>query len=156
MAEADELRKALNKAYRLLGVRSRSGREIRQKLRDKGIAEPVLEKAMERLAELNYLDDAAFACQWARNLAVNKLYGNRRIEMSLREKGISEAVVDAAIAQAREELSEQAAVERLIIRKAQRRRGDEGMDVKEKHRLYQWIVGKGFASDMVYERLKDL
>jgi regulatory protein len=156
MAEADEaLGKALQKAYRLLALRGRSEKELRDKLREKGVAESVIHQAMEKLADLKYLDDASFARQWARKLAVNNLYGNRRIDLSLREKGVSPAVIDGAIEDARRELSEQAAIEKLI-RKKTGRRTLEDMDMRGKHRLYQWLVGKGFPADMIYERLKDL
>jgi len=156
MTEADEaLGKALQKAYRLLALRPRSERELRDKLREKGVAEAVIHKVIEKLADLKYLNDASFARQWARKLAVNNLYGNRRIELSLREKGISDASIDRAIEEARMELSEKKAIEKLIQKKTGRRFGDE-MDIREKHRLYQWLVGKGFPADIIYERLKDL
>ncbi len=47
-----------------------------------------MEEVLEKLRELKYLDDESFARQWARNLAVNKLWGNKKIILSLREKGI--------------------------------------------------------------------
>lgn len=156
MTEAEAaLGKAMQKAFRLLALRARSKMELCEKLREKGIAEPVLNKVMAKLADLKYLDDTSFAGQWARNLAVNKLYGNRRIELSLREKGIPDAVIDRTIEEAREELSEKAAIEKLIRKKTSRRKSTE-MDIREKHRLYQWLMGKGFASALIYERLKDL
>jgi regulatory protein len=156
MMEADEaLGKALKKAYRLLALRARSEMELRDRLREKGVAESVINKVIAKLADLKYLDDASFAGQWARNLVVNKLYGNRRIELSLREKGIPPAAIDLAIEEARMELSERAAVEKLIQKKTGRRKSAD-MDIREKHRLYQWLMGKGFPADMIYAKLKDL
>ncbi|MBN1664631.1 MAG: regulatory protein RecX [Deltaproteobacteria bacterium] len=156
MTEADEaVGKALNKAYRFLALRARSEKELRDKLREKGIPEQVIHQVIEKLAELQYLDDGAFAGQWARNLAVNRLYGNRRIEISLREKGILPGAIDRAIEEARLELSEKAAVEKLIQKKIGRRKSTE-TDIREKHRLYQWLVGRGFPADVIFERLKDL
>jgi regulatory protein len=156
MTEADEaFGKALHKAYRFLALRARSERELRDKLLEKGFAESVINKVITKLADLKYLDDNSFAGQWARNLAVNKLYGNRRIKLSLREKGIPQAAIDQAIEEARMELSERVAVEKLIQKKTGRRKSVD-MDIREKHRLYQWLVGKGFPVDLIYERLKDL
>jgi regulatory protein len=156
MAEADEaFGKAMQKAYRFLALRARSERELRDKLREKGFVEPVINKVIAKLADLKYLDDASFAGQWARNLVINKLYGNRRIELSLREKGIPPVTIDQAIEEARMELSERAAVEKLIQKKAGRRTGTD-VDIRAKHRLYQWLIGKGFPADMIYAILKDL
>lgn len=149
------LAKALQKAFRLLSLRARSERELREKLREKGFAESVLNKVMAKLADLKYLDDTSFAGQWARNFAVNKLYGNRRIQISLREKGIPDAMIDRAIEEARSELSEKAAIEKLIKKKIDGRKST-GIDIRDKQRLYRWLMGKGFAADMIYEKLKDL
>ncbi|MBN1381240.1 MAG: regulatory protein RecX [Deltaproteobacteria bacterium] len=158
MTDADTdaaLAKAMRKAYRLLALRARSEKELRDKLKEKGFAESVLNKVIIKLADFKYLDDASFAGQWARNLAVNKLHGNRRIRISLREKGIPDVMIEKAIDEARDELSEQAAIEKLIKKRIDRRKIVE-MDSREKHRLYQWLTGKGFASEMIYKKIKDL
>jgi len=42
-----------------------------------------VKEVIARLIELKYLDDESFTSQWVQNLAVNRLYGNRRIEVSL-------------------------------------------------------------------------
>jgi len=63
---------------------------------------------------LKYLDDSSFANQWARNLIVNKVWGNKKVIAGLREKGISAELINSSIEKAREELSEEAAIEILI------------------------------------------
>jgi hypothetical protein len=88
MADDPEYEKGLQKAYRLLAVRARSERELRTRLKEKMFDGQVIDRVIARLYELNYLDDEAFARQWARRLAVDKLSGNRRIELSLLEKGV--------------------------------------------------------------------
>ena len=88
MKEAPLHEKAKQRAFRLLAMRARSEKELRSKLREKGFDESVVEAVASRLRELNYLNDESFAREWARNLAVNKLFGNRRIEASLMEKGV--------------------------------------------------------------------
>lgn len=81
--EDNSREKAEQKAFRLLSIRGRSIKELRSRLKEKGFEEPVAEEVIARLIELKYLDDESFASQWAQNLAVNRLYGNRRIEVSL-------------------------------------------------------------------------
>ncbi|HUH66539.1 MAG TPA: regulatory protein RecX [Syntrophales bacterium] len=144
--------KARERAYRLLAVRARSERELRAKLKERGFEEPVVEEVTARLRELNYLDDESFARQWARNLAVNRLLGNRRIAASLSEKGIRDQLIRQVLSEVREELSEEEAVFRLIRKKMDKKTAK--MDDKEKRRLAQSLMGKGFPPGLVFDILK--
>lgn len=144
--------KAKQKAFRLLSVRGRSIKELRIKLKEKGFEEPVVEEVIARLIELKYLDDESFARQWARNLAVNRLYGNRKIEMSLAEKGIDRTVIQQSITQVREEISEKQAINRLIEKKVKGKKIIE-LNEKEKRRLAQNLMGRGFPAGLIFEAL---
>ena len=146
------LEKARERAYRLLAFRARSERELRAKLKEKGFEEPVVEEVTERLRELNYLDDESFARQWARNLAVNRLFGNRRIAASLAEKGIREPLIKQVLTEIRDEFSEKEAVFRIIRKKMDKI--TVTMDDKEKRRLAQSLMGKGFPPGLVFDILK--
>src|SRR5512136_1087022 len=118
MMEEDPLyEKAKQRAFRLLAVRARSEKELRTKLKERGFDESVVGVVIARLRELKYLDDESFAREWARNLAVNRLLGNRRIEESLREKGIPRELIEQVIIEVREELSEHKALRELIRKK---------------------------------------
>ena len=115
----DPLReKAEKKAYRLLALRAHSEKELREKLREGGFTAPVVAGVIEKCRELGYLNDGNFARQRARELAVNRLAGNRRIALDLRERGISEELCRQAISEVRAEISEEDAVERLFRKKA--------------------------------------
>ncbi len=113
-----DLAAAKQKAYRLLSLRPHSEKELEKKLREKGFPAVVIKEALEKLHDLKYLNDASFAVQWARNLAVNKLWGNRKIIASLREKGVAAELIDAAMEKARQEISEEEAIAFLIKKKA--------------------------------------
>jgi regulatory protein len=132
-------------------MRARSEKELRAKLKEKGFDEPVVEEVAARLRELNYLDDESFARQWARNLAVNKLLGNRRIEASLVEKGIPQPLIRQVLTEVREELTEQKAVTLLIRKKLDS--GARKMDDRERRRLAQSLMGKGFPPGMIFDIL---
>jgi regulatory protein len=144
----------MNMALRFLAVRARSVKEIRAKLADKGVDVPVLEKVIEKLLDLNYLDDAEFAGQWTRHLAFNLLYGDRRIEASLREKGIPDEIIRKAISDNREELGEKAALRRVLNKKI---KGLEAgnLDRKQRARLARMLAGRGFSTSLIYEVLRN-
>lgn len=152
MEEDSPQRKAKQKAFRLLAVRARSEKELRSKLKEKGFDETVIEDVTARFRELKYLDDESFAGQWARNLGVNKLLGDRRIVLALREKGIPPPLIEEAIAGLRDEISETEAVLKLIRKKVKSRNILE-LDDKEKGRLVRSLMGKGFPPDLIFNAL---
>ena len=150
----DPLReKAEKKAYRLLALRAHSEKELREKLGKGGFTVPVVAGVIEKCQEFGYLNDGNFARQRARELAVNRLVGNRRIALDLSERGISEELCRQAIAEVREEISEEDAVERLFRKKA---KGITvaGMDKREKARLARSLMGKGFPVGLIIRKLK--
>ena len=151
LKEASPQEKAKQRAFRLLAMRARSEKELRAKLKEKGFAESVVEEVSARLRELNYLDDESFARQWARNLAVNKLLGNRKIEASLVEKGIPQPLIRQVLTEVREELTEQKAVTLLIRKKLDS--GVRKIDDRERRRLAQSLMGKGFPPGLIFDIL---
>jgi len=144
--------KAKQKAFRLLSVRGRSIKELQSKLKEKGFEEPVVEKVIARLIELKYLGDESFAGECARNLAVSRLYGNKKIEASLLKKGINREIARQSVAQVREEISETEAINRLIKKKV-KDKNTAGLNEREKRRLAQNLMGKGFPAGLIFEVL---
>ena len=147
-----DLAAAKQKAYRLLSLRPHSEKELEKKLRDKGFPAAVIKEALEKLHDLKYLNDASFAIQWARNLAANKLWGNRKITASLREKGVASHLIDDAVTAARQELSEEEAID-LLIKKRAAKKETAAFDVKEKPRIFQSLMGRGFPPGLILNKL---
>jgi regulatory protein len=147
-----DLAAAKQKAYRLLSMRPHSEKELEKKLREKGFPAAVVKEALERLHALQYLNDASFAGQWAHNLAANKLWGNRKIIASLREKGVAVQLINDAIAAARQEISEEEAIAVLVKKKAARKKL-AAFDVKEKQRIFQSLMGRGFPPGLILNKL---
>ncbi|MDO8723012.1 MAG: regulatory protein RecX [Syntrophales bacterium] len=145
------LERARESAFRFLAVRARSRQELRVKLKEKGFGSHVVDRALDYLLEQGYLDDASFARQWARNLAANRLLGDRRIGMSLREKGIPAELIEEAIAGAREEISEREAIGKLIAKKGNCRKVNT---LKELRRLERRLAGRGFSPGLVFDILE--
>lgn len=147
-----DLPHALQKAYRLLSLRAHSVHEIEKKLLGKGFSAAVIKEALEKLHELKYLDDSSFAFQWAHNLAINKLCGNRKIIASLKEKGIAAPLIDKAMEEIRQEIPEEEAINLLIKKKITGKKINLH-DFKEKKRIFQNLLGKGFPAGMILNKL---
>ena len=154
MADDSEYEKALQKAYRLLAARARSEKELRSKLKEKKFDLLTIDKVTARLYELTYLDDEAFARQWVRHLAGDKLSGNRRIEISLQEKGIGKTLSEQVLAEIRQDVPEGEIIGR-VIRKKLKGRKLQRQDGREKRRLVQHLLGKGFTPDLIFEMIRD-
>jgi len=145
-------RKAFEKALRLLSLRDHSCREMRSKLSERGYSGPVLDRTIDRLVELKYLDDGQFAVHRARHLACNKLYGNRRIQADLLEKGMSRDITDSAISEVRLEMEEAEGLKRLIKKKHGQREAQD-LDQKDRRRLVQSLLRKGYPAALIFENL---
>lgn len=143
---------AKQKAFRLLSLRPHSEKELEKKLREKGFPAVVVKETLEKLHDLKYLNDASFANQWARNLVVNRLWGNRKVIASLRGKGVEAELINLSIEQARQELPEEEAVETLIKKKAAKRK-TAALDFKEKHKIFQSLMGRGFPPGLILNKL---
>ena len=154
MSEDLAYEKGLQKAYRLLAVRARSERELRTKLKEKKFDGRTVDRVVARLYELAYLDDEAFARQWARHLAVDKLSGNRRIEISLREKGVGGTTCERVLAEIRQDIPEREAV-RQVIRKKLKGGKLQRQDGRGKRSLAQYLLGRGFTPDLIYEMIRE-
>ena len=76
-----------NRAMELLSYRPMSGKELRDKLVQKGEAEEDAEAAVLWLTEHRFLDDARYAGMVVRHYA-GKGYGAGRIQQELRRRGV--------------------------------------------------------------------
>ena len=150
-----DLEAAKQKAYRLLSLRPHAEKELEKKLREKGFPAVVVKETLEKLHDLKYLNDESFAKGLARNQAVNKLWGNKKIAAGLREKGLAAEWIDSSIKKAREEVSEEAAIEILIKKKAAKRKS-AAFDVKEKQKIFQALMGRGFPPGLILDKLRKM
>jgi len=82
-------------AVRFLSTRPRTRWEIERRLRRASVEEPVVESTLERLAELGYLDDAAFARWLGEQRDRHAPRGQRAIEAELRQHGVPREVIEA-------------------------------------------------------------
>jgi len=148
--------KARQTALRYLLYRGRSIKEVQTKLAQKGFGDAVIKKVVDRFTDLGYLDDKNFARQWAKSLAVSRLWGDRKIEISLIEKGISRELIKEAIVEAREEKDERRSIEELVEKRLRRESECEVFSYKGKRRLAQSLAGRGFSVGLILDVLKEM
>ena len=94
MESNSTLQRCLDAAYRYLTYRPRSEWEVRQRLRQHGFNNEILEKAIAELKEQNLIDDLAFAQFWKDNRLSFKPKSKRLIEKELRNKKIALEIIE--------------------------------------------------------------
>ncbi|HJR44716.1 MAG TPA: regulatory protein RecX [Actinomycetota bacterium] len=138
---ADRLKDAMERAGRLLSVRARTEREVRDRLLAADFEAAVVEQTITRLDELGLLDDLDFAREWIKDRSARKNLGPRALRSELASKGIDRDVIDRALEAEgldEEELATRAATD--WVRKVARFPLAE-----QAHKLQQMLLRKGFS-----------
>jgi regulatory protein len=94
---AEEARRAVESAGRLLETRARSSREIEQRLTQKGFEDAVIQTAIATLRRLGLVDDSDFATQWIESRSRSRPKGARALRAELTQKGVDRERIDQAL-----------------------------------------------------------
>ena len=97
LEQTETTEKSLHAALRLLSARPRSTAEIRERLQRKGFSATSIEQTIERLSDLELLDDTAFARLWIENRQTLRPRGVNALRNELRQKGIQRDIVEATL-----------------------------------------------------------
>jgi regulatory protein len=132
---------AKDRALRLLSVRWRSRAELQQGLRLAGFPAEEIDEAIQDLDRAGLVDDDRFARAVVADRAGRRLAGDRVIRSALRQKGVAEDTVAAAMASAGDES------ERALELARKRAARLSGLDPAAAfRRLYGLLLRRGFGS----------
>jgi SOS response regulatory protein OraA/RecX len=98
-ASVDDPNVVMEAAATFLAVRPRSVAETGRRLRYLGYPRPIIDAVLERLAELGYLDDEAFARLWVESRDRASPRGQAALRRELGLKGVPRDVIDAVLLQ---------------------------------------------------------
>lgn len=135
---------ALDRAVRMLAERSRSKKEIADRLASAGFDEEVIGLVIFKLEKENLLDDRDFAEQWV--LSRGKKYGSVRISRELHAKGIDRDVASSAL----ETLSVEEQLEHASAFAAKKIRSQHSASdkMKLKQRVVAALIRRGYSWDI--------
>lgn len=135
---------------RLLTDRARSKHELATKLRQKGVADEIAEKVLERFDEVGLIDDQAFADAWVRSRHRARGLGRRAIAQELRRKGVAKEVADEALTEVDDAAEEQRA--RELVDRRLRTLTVTGPEDRQKagRRLLGMLARKGYPPPIAY------
>ena len=141
-------------AAAFLAVRPRSIGETRRRLRQLGYPEALVDQVVERLAELDYLDDVAFARAWVESRDRARPRGASALRRELALKGVSREIVDDILAERSERATEVEPDRRAAMALIERHRSSlerEDNPVKRRQKAYALLARKGFDPETCRE-----
>ncbi len=147
-AAAEELQigqqrhEAYRRALRYLGVRDRSVFETRQKLKREGFDPATIDQVLAKLVAHKYIDDQTFALNWVNYRQRNSPRSARLLARELKQKGISPAHIQPALAL----LDDHTLALACIHRKRRRWRRYEGRERRLK--MLAHLGQKGFSYEI--------
>ena len=129
--------KAYGNALRYVAMRPRSVWEIETYLRRKDVEEPVAAEIIKRLQAVGLLDDVAFGRAWVANRRLLKSTSKRKLQLELRQKHLSSAVIDQVLQE--DETDERDTLRDLVEKKRGR--------YPDKQKFMQYLARQGFGYD---------
>ena len=145
--DAQTLNDAKQQAYRLLSYRSRSARELRDRLQQRGYGTSIIDEALRQLAAEGYVDDYKFALDWARYRLQARPMGRRRLAWELQQRGIEPESLEEVLREVYVEFDEATLAEQAIHKRL-RTRGAL-LSVRERQQLARYLIGLGFEPDTI-------
>lgn len=141
-------------AIRALMRRAHSIHEMRQYLERRAEDKESVSPVIARLRELQYLDDARYALEYARHHAKSRRQGRFRIARELRGRGVPDRHIEAALDSVFAETDEAASVRARLKRHLSHVRGALGQNKIAS--LYRSLLRAGFSSDIIRAELRGI
>jgi regulatory protein len=144
-----------DRAMMMLAARGRASGELRRLLVRKGEDPSIVSAVIERLFAAGFLDDDAFARQFARSKSTSGT-SRRRIEMELGRKGVDREVAATAVSETftEEQVDETVAIDRAAEKKL--RTLSKVDDQTRRRRLYSYLARRGFDPDAINDVMSRL
>ena len=135
---------AKNYSARLLSTRSYTVKAMREKLISHIGNEEIVEKTIEFLKEYKLLDDLDFAKRCAHDLVHLKKLGITQVKWKLKEKGISQTIIERVL----EELDFDNTISENLENLAQKKLSGN-YDIKNIMKTKRYLASRGYSFDQI-------
>lgn len=150
----DHYEKYLNMAYFYLSICNRSEKEMREYLTKKNASDEIIEKIIASLKEKKILNDEAFAKSWVLNRARLKPKGKVLLKIELRQKGITDEIIQRVLSEVQEEIPDELTqAKNLIVKRMERFKGAPRNEIYSK--VGGFLARRGFSWDIVKKAIDD-
>jgi len=138
-----------------LGRRARSVAELKRLMRQRVGMQPdgveLIERVVERLKELKYLNDSTFAATYSTYRKDNEKLGRFRVVSELKQKGVHGDMIAKSVNDAYEGSDEETLARAFLKRKRLKKPADQ----KQVARVFRALVRAGFGSRTAVRILKN-
>ena len=144
---------AQGKLEHYCAYQERCHKEVVEKLRNMQMIPQAIDLIIVHLIENNYLNEERFACSFARGKHRIKFWGKIRIVNELKYRSISQYNINSAL---KEITTQEYAATFHLISERHWNSIAERNTLKKRKKFCDFLLRKGFESNLIYEKLKDL
>ena len=155
---------SLEKGIFIISLKDRTKKELQTKLNENYFNTKMVQKAVQKLEELGYINDLDYTISYINN----RKYGKNRISYNLFQKGINRETIDKAYNIIEEEMEkniEDRKLEKAILKHRKKLLvDDEEKDtslegkmkrLKEEQKVIQSLARQGFEIEKIFSKLKE-
>ena len=155
---------SLEKGIFIISLKDRTKKELQKKLNEKYFNTKMVQKTVQKLEELGYINDLDYTISYINN----RKYGKNRISYNLFQKGINRETIDKAYNIIEEEMGkniENRKLEKAILKHRKKLLvDDEEKDtslegkmkrLKEEQKVIQSLARQGFEIEKIFSKLKE-
>lgn len=146
LKKAAGMDKAYGNALRYVAMRPRSEWELHDYFRRKQVDETAAQEIVQRLRDLDLLNDLVFARAWVANRRLLKQTSKRRLSLELKQKHVPEETIRQVLEE--DETDERDQLKALINKKRAR--------YPDQQKLMQYLARQGFRFDDIKSALGDI
>ncbi|WP_144893390.1 regulatory protein RecX [Flavobacterium tiangeerense] len=153
MKEVFSIKEAIKKIEHYCAYQERCHDEVVQKLRTMKMDSDEIETIIVKLIQDNFLNESRFACSFARGKHRIKFWGKNRIVNELKFRNIGQYNINLAL----KEISNEEYLE--TFEKIATRNWDSIKETnlqKKRKKFCDYLLRKGFESNLIYEKVKEL
>lgn len=136
--------KARDKALDILSRKPVSESELKEKLTEKGYDDEISEKVISELEGLGYVNDYDYAALFLEH-CLSKMWGGKKIRFEMKQKGLSDTVINEILSDFEESDMEEEMTE-LIISKYS---SCDFSDIKTKAKITRYFASRGFDFSLI-------
>ena len=151
--DKEDLSKAMNSAFTLLEYRMRSINELKDRLYQKGFARNKIDTVIEKLINMEYLDDKKFAYAFAKDKVKSRKIGPAMLRQELIKHRLDNELIQETISRIYDEFPSGEMIGILIEKKLQRLKK---VTVEDINKLQNYLARKGFNWDDINTKLSSL
>lgn len=147
------INEAQGKLEHYCAYQERCHKEVVEKLWDMKMIPQAIDSIIVHLIENNYLNEERFACSFARGKHRIKFWGKIRIVNELKSRNISQYNINTAL---KEISTQEYATTFHLVSERHWNSIAEQNPLKKRKKFCDFLLRKGFESNLIYEKLKDL